>query len=317
VENLDGRRFCGECGAALDALPVEPVTPPMCQARSVTTTPYFSEKTKKRLAVGAIVVAVVLIIASILGYFYYHQPVMGSGSASATTIDVGQMVLFSFTPTQGVSPYQYSWNFGDGGFSSEQNPGHSYDSPGTYLPLVTVSNSAGETTTWTTTVEVNPLPSVEGVVSPSVGVTSLNVSFTATAWGGTPDFSYSWRFGDGTSSIEQNPTHSYSLGEYTATVTVQDGVGMTASWSAKVSVNLPLTVGVIVGWIGPGDTESFSCTPSQGVTPYSFYWVFGDGLSSTLQNFTYNYGSAGTTTVYLTVTDSIGETFEFEKFIEY
>jgi PKD repeat protein len=321
MENVEGRKFCGECGTTLEALLVRPVTPPIQQTSPVATAPRasfsLSERTKKRLMVGAIAIAAILVIGAALGYLYYYQPVRGSGTVSTTTIDAGQTVQFGFTPSQGVSPYQYSWDFGDGGVSSEQNPSHSYNSPGTYRPIVTVSSTAGETTTWTTTIIVNPHPSVEGTVSPSVGVNSLNVSFTAHAWGGTPDFSYSWLFGDGTSSDVQSPTHHYSLGKYTATVTVRDGAGMTASWSVYISVNLPLAIGAIVKWIGPGDTESFTCTPSQGVPPYSFYWEFGEGLSSTLQNFTYDYGHSGTTTVYLTVTDSVGEIAEFQKLIEY
>lgn len=319
AENLDGKRFCGQCGATLEALPVQPETPPMQQASLAATAPasfHLSERTKKRLAVGAIAVVIIVIIASALGYLYYYQPVRGSGSVSTTTIDEGQEVQFDFTPTKGVSPYRYSWSFGDGGYSAEAAPHHSYSTPGTYLVMVTVKDTAGKTTTWTTTITVNPLPSVVATVSPSVGVLSLNATFTAQGVHGTPDYSYSWQFGDGASSNSQNPTHDYSLGTYTATVVVRDGAGMTASWSVNISVNLNLTVGVIVDWVGPGDTISFTCTPSQGVPPYSFYWQFGDG-SSTLQNFEFNYGRQGTTTVFLNVTDSVGEIVHYQKVIDY
>ena len=320
-EVSEGKRFCGQCGAAIDATQVRPVAPSIPQPGSVVTkppaSPLLSDRTKKRLKVGVIVIAVILIVGSVLGYLYYYQSVRGSGSVSATTIDAGQEVQFSFTPSKGVSPYRYSWDFGDGGSSTEQNPHHSYTSSGRYMPLVTVRDTAGKSTTWHTTIVVNHLPTVMGTASPSVGVLSLNVSFTAQVRDGTPGFVYSWLFGDGTSSDAQNPTHHYSIGNYVATVQVRDGAGMTATWSVSITVNLSLTVGVIVRWIGPGDTESFACTPSQGVPPYSFYWQFGPGLSSTLQNFTYNYGRAGTTTVFLNVTDSIGEIVGFQQAIQF
>lgn len=324
AENPDQKRFCGQCGAILAESRTQPDVASDNAgnvARKPKTALSLSTRAKKKLILGSILVVIILVIAAI-GYLYYdthyyHEPASGTGSVSATTVDVGQSVEFGFVPTSGTSPFSYLWSFGDGGISSEQKPSHSYGSPGTYDVLATVTTRAGETTSWATTIRVNPLPSVVGIVSPSIAVNSLNASFTAQAQGGTPNYTYSWRFGDGASSNEQNPTHHYSLGKYIATVTVRDGVGMTASWSADISVNLPLTVGVIVRWIGPGDTESFSCTPSDGVPPYSFYWVFGDGLSSTLQNFTYNYGTSGTTTVHLTVTDSIGEIFEFQQLIEY
>jgi PKD repeat protein len=164
---------------------------------------------------------------------------------------------------------------------------------------------------------VNKLPSVTGTVSPSVGVLSLNASFTAQGQGGVPNYTYSWQFGDGTSSDSQNPTHEYSQGKYTATVLLRDGAGMTASWSVSISVNLPLVVGIIARWIGPGDMEEFICTPTGGVPPYTFYWTFGTGMSSTLQNTTNDYRQPGTTTISLTVTDSIGETVYIEKAIQY
>ena len=318
AENLEGKRFCGQCGAGLDALPVRQAAPSVHQAILVETAPRvpfsLSARTKKRLVVGAIVVAVILVVST-LGYLYYdsqyyHQSsASGSGSVSTTTIDAGQGVQFGFEPSQGTPPFRYSWDFGDGGISAEQNPHHSYSSPGTYQPKVTVSTRAGETTTWTTSILVNQLPSVTGTVSPSVGVLSLNASFTAQGRGGMPSYNYSWQFGDGNSSDTQNATHYYSTGVYIATVIATDGAGMTASWSVTISVNLPLTTGIEAVYTGPGWTEAFYCTPSQGVPPYSYYWQFGDGESSTLQNPSHIYGT-GTYSISLIVTDSVGETVE-------
>jgi PKD repeat protein len=304
AEILEGRKFCGDCGS------------PISGQMPIQLTPQVIEKRKrKKIMVGAIVAAI-LLVAPALAYLYYHQPVIGSGSASTTTIDAGQNVQFSYSPRQGIPPYSYSWSFGDGGTSTEKNPSHSYSIPGTYHASVTVTDNselAGEQTSWSTTITVNPLPSVVGTVSPSIGVLSLNASFTAQGRGGMPTFSYMWHFGDGASSDAQNPTHHYSTGTYTATVVVRDGAGMTASWSVSISVNLPLAVGVIIRWMGALIGEEFTCTPSQGVPPYSFYWEFGNGQSSTLQNTTYNYGAPGTYNVSLNVTDSIGEIVEVQR----
>jgi len=323
AENPADSTFCGDCGTTLEPLPVQSVTPSMPQPRPVAAAPLalfpLSQKTKKRLVIGAIAVAVVLVIASVLGYLWYYQPVRGSGTVSTTTIDAGQMVEFGCVPSQGVSPYHYHWIFGDGGVSAEQNPRHSYISAGTYQAIVTLSDTAGKTTTWTTTIIVNPLPSVVAMASPSVSVLTLNASFTAQAQGGTPDYSYHWQFGDGTSGSMQNPTHHYSTGVYTATVTVTDGKGMTASGSTKVSVNLNLTTGITYTYIGGAGApynEAFNCTPSQGIPPYSYLWQFGDGQSSTLQNPLHKYAQ-GIFTVHLNVTDSIGEIVEIQRTLSF
>ena len=405
AENPEINRFCGDCGATIEALPAQLEPPAVQQSRPDATVPRtplrLSEKTKKRLVVGGIVIAAILIIGAVAGYLYYYQPVRGSGSASATTIDVGQEVQFGYTPSKGVSPYKYAWNFGDGGLSSEQNPHHTYTSTGTHVSTVAVWDTAGKEATWATTILVNPLPSVVGTASPLIGDQSLNASFTAQGRDGTPGYGYLWQFGDGTSSSVQNPIHNYTAGDYTAVVVIEDSVGVTASWSASISVNayprpsvvgtvtpavgflslnasftaqgvggtpsysylwqfgdgttsdiqnpmhyyttgnyvavvfvedsagmtatwsvnvtvnLNLTTGITYYYTGPRLTESFGCTPDQGVPPYSFYWQFGDGMSSTLQNPVHEYARTGLYTFILQLTDSIGEMVEIQRTLNF
>ncbi len=395
-ETVEGRAYCGQCGALLETTPAPSSAPPIAPHPPPAVAvppplPLLSEQAKRRLKLGSIVVAAILIIGALGGYLYYYQPVRGTGTVSTSTIDAGQSVQFSYIPSKGVSPYRYTWDFGDGGMSSEQSPHHAYASSGTYVCTVTIRDTAGIKTTWSTTVLVNalpsvtgtvspsvgdgllnasftaqghygtpgysylwqfgdgatsdiqnpvhiytvgnytvvvviedsvgmtaswsmsvsanpyPIPSVVGTVTPSVGSVSLNASFTAQGVGGTPGYSYLWQFGDGTTSDVQNPTHHYSTGIYTAVVLVEDDAGMTATWSANISVNLPLMTGIEAVFTGPGFTEAFYCTPSQGVPPYSYYWQFGDGESSTMQNPSHIFG-AGTWYISLNVTDSIGET---------
>ena len=73
--------------------------------------------------------------------------------------------------------------------------------------------------------------------SPTSGTAPLAVSFTGSASGGTSPYSYSWAFGDGSTSTAQNPSHTYSsAGTYTATLTVTDSAGHTATSSVSISV---------------------------------------------------------------------------------
>jgi PKD repeat protein len=54
-------------------------------------------------------------------------------------------VVFSVTMrSEKDGPYQYAWDFGDGGASSSKEPGYRYPKPGTYAVSVTVSNKAGQ-----------------------------------------------------------------------------------------------------------------------------------------------------------------------------
>src|SRR5262249_5160722 len=69
----------------------------------------------------------------------------------------------------------------------------------------------------------NPLTATASA-TPTSGQVPLSVAFTGTATGGTPPYSYSWNFGDGSAaSTLQNPSHTYTTaGTYTATLTVTD-----------------------------------------------------------------------------------------------
>ncbi len=300
--NLEGQKFCGDCGARLhETLPAPP--------RSSVHT----RSTNRIMAILVLAIAAALVIGLFLGSTLSNQSaktMQGIGSASETARDAGQSVNFSYAPSGGTPPFTYSWSFGDGGVSSEQNPHHSYSQPGTYAVDLSVRDAVGATITWGTTITVHPKPVADGTVSPAIAVQSLNASFTATVSGGAPPYSYLWHFGDGASSHDQNPVHQYSLGNYTATVVVTDDAGMTASWSTSVSVRLPMIVGADYtpsGYAAYPHQVSFSCDASQGIPPYVYHWQFGDGSTSILRAPMHDYGVPGSTVANLTVTDSIGE----------
>jgi hypothetical protein len=55
-------------------------------------------------------------------------------------------VNFTATPTGGVGPYTYLWDFGDGSpTSTTQNPTHIYTTPGSFVASVTVTDACGRT----------------------------------------------------------------------------------------------------------------------------------------------------------------------------
>ena len=79
---------------------------------------------------------------------------------------------------------------------------------------------------------VLPLTATAGA-APTEGGVPLTVSFTGSATGGIPPYSFFWNFGDGTTSSEQNPIHVYTSEEsFTVLLTVTDSVGAEASASS-------------------------------------------------------------------------------------
>jgi len=148
--------------------------------------------------------------------------------------------------------------------------------------------------------------------APTTGNAPLRVSFTGSATGGTAPYSYSWAFGDGTTSTAQNPSHTYNTaGTDTATLTVTDSSSpaKTATSSATITVSAVGNPLVATASATPTSgqvplTVTFAGTGTGGTPPYSYSWAFGDGTTSTAQNPSHTYNTAGTDTATLTVTDS-------------
>jgi len=138
------------------------------------------------------------------------------------------------------------------------------------------------------------------------------VTFTATVAGGTPPFSYSWDFGDGTTGTGNPVTHTYAtLGFYTVTLTITDTNGLHGSVSHIIGVSI-LQADYSFDPPSPisGQTETFTALATGGIRPYTYSWDFGDHTTGTGNPVTHTYTVtvATTFTVTLNVTDSTAKT---------
>lgn len=141
-----------------------------------------------------------------------------------------------------------------------------------------------------------------------------------------PGTTYYWDFGDGNYSYLQNPTHTYAAnGWYLLCLYVQDSTsgcfdmrcdsifvnGISGSPIAD-SLGLPCAPCLPPGI---GCTADFSFTISGGTVTFddnstvpasaNYYWDFGDGTYSTVENPAHAYSSNGTYMVCLWVYDSL------------
>lgn len=153
--------------------------------------------------------------------------------------------------------YSWHWEFDDGDTSNLQNPVHAYQSAGTYIARLTVTDSTGDSDNDTATVTI-----VERLIAdgdgPYQGWKYEPVAFSGNVSGGIPPYSWLWRYGDGDSSVQQNPSHIYvAEGVYSATLKVKDSWGFWDIDTTQITINArPMEV-----WV---DDDFDSNTPGWG-----------------------------------------------------
>ncbi len=127
-----------------------------------------------------------------------------------------------------TQPIELRWEFGDGGTAMGDSGIHTYTEAGTYEVMFFATNEGG-TATGTCNVTVLAPAEILALTTDKENVSICDedpsVTFTANT-GGSDPFSYQWDFGDGQSSTEASPSHTYAqMGTYTVTLTLTNDAG--------------------------------------------------------------------------------------------
>lgn len=191
----------------------------------------------------------------------------------------------------------YLWNFGDGFTNTLQNPTHIYATAGTYLVCLTATSQCGNEVFCDNITIICDQP----VSDWSSSAQDLTVSFTDVS--SQNPTSWSWNFGDGSTSTLQNPSHTYaSTGNYNVCLTTTNSCGSTTTcYTIDVICDLP-----VADWSQSTLDYDVTFTDLSAFGATSWYWDFGDGSTSTMQNPTHSYSYNDDFTVCLTVTNSCG-----------
>ena len=226
-----------------------------------------------------------------------------------TPICPGQATTIYANATGNTGPLTYNWNnslgSGPGAFTTFLSQ------PTTYI--VTVTNSCGTSIQDSVRVLFNPPPNLNISTNGGNSCVPASVSFFDNSTSSNlydPITNWFWDFGDGSNSINQNPSHTFStVGTYSVYLTITTNGGCTNN-----NTSLPSIVNVY-----PYPTAIFSvnsmvlnlpydvlvCT-NQSVGAMQSNWNFGDGNSSALTNPTHNYSSVGFFEIDLVVTNEFG-----------
>lgn len=233
-------------------------------------------------------------------YIQVLVPLIANFFSSATLALPGQVI--NFTDQSIGNPTTWFWDFGNGTTGTVKNPAVTYNSPGLYSVSLTVTNAYQQNTiTKTGYIKILEPLVADFAADPVLAVAGQQIYYTDLS-AGNP-INWLWNFGDGQTSALQNPVHSYTQGGfYTISLTVNDQLQTSAKTKteyifvenviiADFTTNIPIAL--------PGQNIPLY-DASQGA-PTSWFWEFGNGLTSTLQNPVITYSEPGIYSISLTI----------------
>ena len=228
-----------------------------------------------------------------------------STTSGPAPLDVTFTAAFSSDPDG--DPLTYMWDFGDGTVSNQTVVTHTFPT-GTYTVSLTVLDGELSDISTLSINALNVAPTVAVTTSDLEGPYPLEVTFDASnSTDANGDaLTYNWDFGDGSTSTDAAPSHTFAEGTWTVTLGVSDGTTTETTTLTVASLSAaPVAVASSSAFEGLAPLEvSFDATASTDANgeTLSYLWAFGDGETSTEPTTTHTY-PAGEYTVTLLVSD--------------
>ncbi len=273
-------------------------------------------------------------IIEVPSYFFQAPDLAGNLRVMGDSIDIGayefeETTLYIDAPKSLVgnasvqfkakivkgTASSWSWDFDGDGLtdSNEQNPTFVYSNGGNYkVRLIAFINELGRTDTAFHQISISLSPIANFSVNVRAGRYPLTVYFTDESTNNPT--SWSWDFGDGNTSKEQHPRHTFNnVGSYTVKLTVTNAVGSdeeikTDYVKVLISPQAFFTADKTFG----SAPLTVNFTDESVNNPTSWSWDFGDGTTNQLQNPSHTFSSVGTYTIKLTATNAAGSDVEIK-----
>jgi gliding motility-associated-like protein len=204
----------------------------------------------------------------------------------------------------------YSWDFGDGNFSTLQNPIHSYNAPGSFAVTFIAYNDTAciPTDTITKTVEVVVGFRNNIVFSNDTVCEGATISFSNTHYETNNNASFNWNFGNGEVSTLNNSDILFNVpGIYTVTLITTDSSYCNITDTTSVTIVVTPN-NVIADFSIEPEYELFEEITFQNLSQNAvrYVWEFGDGETSVETNPVHQYNSDGIFSPCLTAYNQVG-----------
>ena len=229
----------------------------------------------------------------------------------SAAIFTGELNVQFYDESMG-NPIQWLWNFGDGNTSTDQNPMHTFDEFGYHTVSLTITDTANECTS---TVEqiilidsaFPPICEADYFAMQDTNNLRKFYFYDASTVPAGQSVIWNWTFGDGNTSTEQNPVHTYAEeGDYGVCLTIQTNDFTCDSWlcdtvTAIESSNCETIFSYELDILNNVPRSYLFYDISDG-NAISWLWDFGDGSFDQSQNPYHVYESPGTYNVCLSIT---------------
>lgn len=218
-------------------------------------------------------------------------------------------VQFTDLSTGPIGMAEWNWNFGDGGTDTVQNPLYTYTTGGVFTVTLIGTDSNGCISGIVKNNYITVVSPSAGFISNTGSCIGISQLFTDTSAASNPIDSWFWDFGDGATDTLQSPTHTYGTsGVFDVSLVITDTAGCV---DTIVKTNY-MTVQSVTSNFGANPTTKncppllvqFSDSSTAGIV--SWFWQFGNGNTSALQNPSHLYNAPGKFDVTLIVTTSLG-----------
>ncbi len=227
------------------------------------------------------------------------------------------LVSFTNTSTITAGALSYVWDFGDPASGSANsstiaNPSHFYNNPGPFSVKLTATSTAGCIANLTLPVnDVYAQAKGDFNVSPEYCLNAQTAFIsTSNPLTGNTITDWFWDFGNGQTSLLQNPLYVYpAAGTYTVKHWIRTDKNCNSDTMTKTVVINPLPTANFTSSNPLCETKTVTFTDGSAAnagTLTGWAWAFGDGSTAAIQNPVHTYTTAGTYNVTLQVTSSKG-----------